>query len=424
MQQCILVQKNSSGRVKYIILTQNLNAVARAWGLIDGKFQETSNTYDYINKGKANQLNPEQTAKADFDRVIQTKTKEGYVITKSLDDLPDLDNNVIDFDNLPINFCCSKPNRQIGNKKLDSLIKNGFAKIDIKYNGLCHFILINSIGNIKIYTRRIDDHTKKYPGIVESVKKQNFPPKTLLIGELIIDPNLKIPHMEAFKLVSQISKIDTVKGKLKDDLTKTFEYQKLNKIRCAIFNVLYYDGKPTWEKLYGYILENYIYKLPSVKDKYDIFYPEELIFKSSKGIRRRAKEIIKMTEGFVVWDLAQSVEVTFSGKPKRRACYKIKASREDDIIAYGWKEGTGDHQGQIGSLLIGKYDKNGNIVDMGRCGSGLEDKECDPDMWEFPCVIAIEYDQRFPTGKYQFPRFLKIHEDKLSKDIIVDKNGM
>ena len=74
MQQCILVQKNSSGRVKYIILTQNLDVVDRVWGLIDGKFQETSNTYDYINKGKANQLNPEQAAEADFDRIIQTKT--------------------------------------------------------------------------------------------------------------------------------------------------------------------------------------------------------------------------------------------------------------------------------------------------------------------------------------------------------------
>jgi hypothetical protein len=30
--------------------------------LIGGKSQQTSNTYGFINKGKANQLNPEQTA--------------------------------------------------------------------------------------------------------------------------------------------------------------------------------------------------------------------------------------------------------------------------------------------------------------------------------------------------------------------------
>ena len=124
MQQCILVQKNSSGRIKYIILNQNKDNVHRVWGLIDGKFQETSNTYGYINKGKANQLNPEQSAISDFERIIQTKTKEGYIVVDSLDDLPNLDSNEMNFDNVPLEFCCSKPNVKIDDKKLNALIKN------------------------------------------------------------------------------------------------------------------------------------------------------------------------------------------------------------------------------------------------------------------------------------------------------------
>lgn len=424
MQQCILVQRNSSGRVKYIILNQDLDVVDREWGLVDGKSQQTSNTYDFINKGKANQLDPEQTAITDFERIIQTKTKEGYIITDSLDNLPDLDSNEINFDDLPVEFSCSKPNVKISDKKLNVLIKNGKIKLDRKYNGLCHFIAINSVGDVRVYTRRIDDHTAKYPDLVKSVRKQFFPPNTLLIGELVVDPNLNIPHMTGFKLISQISKSNTVKGKLKDDLTKSFNYQKEHKVRCAIFNILYYHGNPVWQEPYEYIVENYISKLPLVHDDDVIFQPEVSNSNSASEIRNRAKEIIDLTEGFVAWDLDQSVEVTFNGKPKRRACYKIKASRDDDVVAYGWREGTGDHQGQIGSLLIGKFDKDGAFVDLGRVGSGLEDKECNPDNWEFPCVIEIKYDQRFPTGKYQFPRFTKIHEDKFPEDIIIDENGM
>lgn len=424
MEKCILVQRNSSGRVKYIILTQNKDIVDRIWGLIDGKFQETSNTYDYINKGKANQLDPEQAAISDYDRIIQTKTKEGYIIVESLDDLPDLDNNEMNFDNVPLELCCSKPNTKIEDKKLNALIKSGKLKIDRKYNGLCHFISINSVGDIKIYTRRIDDHTTKYPILVESIKKQNFPPNTLLIGELVIDPTLNIPHLEGFKLISQISKSNTVKGKLKEDLTKSFNYQKKHKVRYAVFNILYYDSEPIWQKPYGDIIENFISKLPYVYDDDVIFQPEILNFDSAEEVRKRAKDHIEMDEGMVVWDLSQSVEVTFNGKPKRRACYKVKASRDDDVIAYNWLEGKGDHQGQIGSLLIGKYDKDGNMIDMGRVGSGLEDEACTPDNWKFPCVIEIKYDNRFPTKKYQFPRFTKIHEDKLPEDIIVDKDGM
>ena len=424
MQQCILVQRNSSGRVKYIILNQNNDTIQRVWGLIDGKFQETSNTYDFINKGKANQLDPEQAAMSDYNRIIQTKTKEGYIITESLDELPDLDDNKMDFDELPLELCCSKPNTKIGDKKLNILIESNRAKIDRKYNGLCHFILITSVGSIKIYTRRMDEHTLKYPDLVESIKKQNFPTNTLLIGELVTDPNLNIPHMEGFKLISQISKSNTVKGKLKDDLTKSFNYQKEHKVRYAIFNVLYYDSDPIWQKPYGYIIENFISKLPFVYDEDVIFQPEVLNFDSVIEIRKKAKEIIEMVEGFVAWNLDQSAEVSFNGKPKRRACYKIKASRDDDVVAVGYLEGTGDHQNMIGSLLIGKYDTKGEFIDMGRVGSGLEDEECNPDNWEFPCVIEIKYDSRFPTKKYQFPRFTKVHEDKVPADIIVDKDGL
>ena len=424
MEKCILVQKNSVGRVKYITLTLNKDTLDRVWGLIDGKSQETSNTYGYINKGKANQLNPEQSARSDYERVIKNKTKEGYIVTEALDELPDLDSNTIDFDNLPVEFCCSKPNTKINDKKLNALIKKGNVRFNLKYNGLCHYILITSTNNVKIYTRRVDDHTVKYPDLVNSIRKQNFPPNTLLIGELVVDPIYDIPHMVGFKLISQIAKANTVKGKPKEDLTKSNNYQKEHKVRCAVFNVLYYDGVDVWKKNCKYTIENYINKLPLIMEDSAIFQPMTLNFNSAEEARGYTKKHVKMYEGLVVWDLDQPVEISFNGKPKRRACYKIKASRDDDVVAVGYLEGTGDHQGLIGSLLIGKYNKDGEFIDLGRVGSGLKDDECIPDNWEFPCVVEIEYDQRFPTGKYQFPRFTKVHEDKIPTDIIVDGDGL
>lgn len=424
MEKCILVQKNSAGRVKYIILTLNKDTLDREWGLIGGKFQETSNTYGYINKGKANQLDPEQTAKADYARVIKNKTKEGYLVTESLDVLPDLDANEMDFDNLPVEFCCSKPNTKITDKKLDALIKKGKATFSQKYNGLCHFLLITSKGLVKVYTRRMDDHTVKYPDLVDSVRKQNFPPNTLLIGELVVDPLYKIPHMEAFKLISQISKANTVKGKPKEDLTKSNNYQKEHRVRCAVFNVLYYNGEAVWDQPCGQTLGQFIDPLPYVWDESAIFQPKLLDFETAKEAREYAKENVDTEEGMVVWSLDEPVEISFNGKPKRRACYKIKASRDDDVVAVGYLEGTGDHQGLIGGLLIGKYNVTGEFVDLGRVGSGLKDEECIPSNWEFPCVIEIQYDQRFPTGKYQFPRFTKKHEDKIPTDIVVNEEGI
>ena len=48
-RNCILVQPSTHGRIKFIELTVVGDTMTSEWGLVDGKTQETSNTYDYIN---------------------------------------------------------------------------------------------------------------------------------------------------------------------------------------------------------------------------------------------------------------------------------------------------------------------------------------------------------------------------------------
>jgi len=425
MKEIILVQKNQLGRVKFINLFLEDNTVRRIWGLIDGKTQTTSNTYDYINKGKSNQLTPKKAAEEDYNRIIDTKIKEGYIITETLEELPNLDRNKMDFNNLPVKFCCSKPYTSISKTKLDKLIKKDSVIFHIKENGLCHFILITENSDVKIYTRRIDDHTRKYPKIVKDIKKLNYPPKTLLIVELVIDPELKIPHMEGFKLMSSISRSDTLKGKVKEDITKTLTLQEAYTVKAVVFNLLFLDGKDLTTQSYNRIFNLHLKKIAD-HDDIDIVLPRTISFLSYDEAYGWATTYGIEYEGAVAWLKEENAEITYNGKPNRRACYKLKAVKEDDVIAYGWKEGTGAKQGKIGSLLIGKYNDIGMIVPMGNVGSGLKIKEgdCEVENWKFPCVIEIQYDQRFKTAKYQFPRFTgKVHVEKLPSEIIVDANG-
>jgi len=429
MNQTILVQKNSNGKTKFIALTLDGTTVHREWGLINGKTQTTSNTYNYINKGKANELSPTEAALDDYYRIIEKKTKEGYIVTPSLDILPDLENNNMDFNNLPVQFCCSKPHTSIPKVKLNKLIKESKVKFFIKENGLCHFILITDNKEVKIYTRRIDDHTTKYPKIVEAVKVIDYPANTLLIVELVIDPALNLPHMESFNLMSSISRSDTLEGKVKEDVTQTLYLQELHPVKAVVFNVLFHDKQDLTSLHYDDILNLYInyfddYRLElfDAPKQTILIRPFELFFKSYDEAFSWADKNKKQYEGLVVWDISENAEITYNGKPNRRACYKLKASQEDDVVAYDWKEGTGVKQGKIGSLLIGKYSKDGVMIPMGNVGSGLKIKEgdCEIENWTFPCVIEITYDQKFPTGKYQFPRFNKKHEDKLPLDIRIE----
>lgn len=416
----LLVIKDTSNKIRFHKFILEGSVFTREWGLIGGVIQGTTNAYGFTNEGKANELSPEETALLDYERVLSRKIKEGYVITEDLENLPDLDRrDSINLNNIPIQTCCSKPKAKIAKSTLQKLIQNKKAKFFIKYNGLCHYILNDLNGDIKIFTRRWNNHTAKYPALVQEIKNFNLPKGTLLIAELVIDPNLKLPHMQAFKLMSSISKSDTLKGECKPDLIKTMARQKLHRVRAVIFGILYYDNQEIWNTPYSNMFKLMQQNFPYIMEDKEIFIPKELPIPSAEQAFNMVKKHKSIIEGFVVWDMTQTMRITMNGKPDRCAAYKVKAKGEKDVIADGWIEGSGNLQGKIGSLCICQYDDQGNRVDLGTVG-GLKPKEgeCDIDRWTFPCVIEVEYDQIFPdTGKFQFGHFNKIHEDKLPSDV-------
>lgn len=419
MQKQYLVQKSSNGRIKYLKFTLKGKRISREWGLLKG--ESNSNYYDYktINLGKVNELSPEQAAEADFYRIISIKEKEGYIPTKSLKSLPELSepSDMIDFDKIPTNLCCSKPTATISKKAIDKLINNNKAKFFIKYNGGCHYIVINKNNKVSIYTRRWDNHTIKYPALVKEIKHKNFMPETMLIVELTIDPLLGLDHMECLAHISEIMKTNTIKGKCKKDQSKALKYQENYPVKAAVFGFIYNNGKPCWNKSYKKQWDTIQKYIKPLSKKQLLFQPQVANITSGKEAFKLAKKYKKKFEGFIVWDITQSLAITWNGKPLRRAAWKIKAKGEIDVIAYEGK--VGKVAGEYGSLKIGRFNEKNKMIPMGFV-SGLKPKkgETKPEYWNFPCVIEVTYDNIFPnTGLLQFGNFNKIHEDKTIKEV-------
>jgi len=412
-----LVQKNSAGKVKYHLLELRDNTITQTWGLVGGKTQTKTNQYKAINAGKANELTPARAAAADFNRIINKKVKEGYVLTDSLDELPEFTDPLldIDLDHIPTQFCLSKPTKDISVKALDKLIASGNARFFVKYNGGCHFIVIGSDSKAKIFTRRWDDHTTKYPKVAKAAEAKGYPPKTVLVVELCVDPLLGLDHMMAFKAFGSIAKSNTTKGVCKEDQSKALALQEEYPIRAAVFGILYSDGTQTWHWPYADILKGILASVKGISAKEVLFVPQEAGFTSGQQAYDMAKLHKAKIEGFVVWDLTKAMEVTMNGKPLRRAAWKVKARGEMDVIATSGLEGK--VAGQFGSINIGQYDAKGEFIPMGSVG-GLKDDECDPGYWTFPCVIEVSYDNIFPdTGLLQFGNFVKVHEDKQIEEV-------
>jgi len=418
MKKTTLIKKNQNGKPQFLELTLKGATVSREHGLVGGTTQSTGHTYDGVNIGKSNEKPPEQVALEDYLRIIKNKKKEGYVETISQDDLSALDREeAFDLDNIPEAFCLSKPVKTISTSMMNKVIKAGNAKFFVKYNGIGHYILIKTTGEIKIYTRRWCDHTLKYPEIVADVKAQNYPNGTLFYSEFIIDPMMQIPHMTAFLLMSQISKADVVDGVCKSEVPKSLEYQKKHRVRAALITILYCDGKEAYTFPYNVILHSFATRTPSIDAGSAVFAPKPVPIKSGEEAMAMVKANKDIIEGLVLWDTSQHVEITMNGKPNRCASWKVKARGDADVITDSYAEGKGKFQGKIGSLKIFQYDGEGNRVDLGTVG-GLRDEDRDPESWKFPCVIEVKYDQRFPdTGKFQFGRFSKRHENKLPEDV-------
>lgn len=429
--EVVLVQPASKGGMKFIRMRLEGDRVSREWGLVGGKTQSTSNVYKALNVGKANEKSPKQVAEEDFDRIRTKKVEEGYKeivdndwsgLTRAAlrEDYSDqLD--TLDFDNPPTSFAASKPISKISDSALDKLIKSGNALVQNKENGLCHWVFVGDKG-IRIFTRRMDDHTAKYPELVRAFEAlPGVGPGSLFAVELVIKPTGK-GHLADFKLVCGIGRADTVKGELKFEggvLPKTQERKEANPVRACVFHCLYLNGDPLWEKPYreAWVV---LSQLPPKEQGMVLFRPDTLTFTSAEQVRQSLRKNRGLTEGYVVWDLSAPIELSFTGKPKRRAAYKAKAVQETDVVVISVEAGKGKRQGKVAALTIGAYDEDGQFFAMGKCGSGLTDESAEPSFWaDLPCVVQIEYAEQFETGKYQFPVFIAKHGDKDPKEVTV-----
>lgn len=410
------------------------DTVYRTWGQAGGEMQDTSNTYDAINVGKANELSPEEAAFADYDRKINKHLKEGYKVVRSnthknsaiiynFEQEMKLGNRAhIPF--IPPAFCASKPTAKITSKKeeyLDELFKSGRAVAFAKYNGICHFILVNENGLIIIYTRRLNNHTRKYPAIVAEFEKMDLPRNTIWMVEFHVSTFDN--HILNFKRMSEISKLDTLKGEVKANVNACLKKQIKNTVRVAVLACLYYDSQPVcndflWDDSYMV----HVHKpLLTYANKYGapvhFHVMQSLGSTSVQETKNRLEPIQTEMEGAVIWMLDENIEISWDGKPKRRAGFKVIIPNTIDMVATGWKPGKGDRQNKVGSVQISEYNEKGELVDCGWVGSGIKDDEAEPGNWEFPCVVEIEYTNRFPTGKFQHPRFNKIHENKTVEEM-------
>jgi ATP-dependent DNA ligase len=398
---------------RYMELEVDGATVNRTYGVVGTDApQRTGHTYEALNVGKKNERTPEQVASDAYDREVERFKDSGYQEVESFSNA--ISAVVLDLDNPSKSFCVSKPKTEISDALLTKLMEKRTALFQVKENGLCHWIFKAESGT-RIYTRRMDDMTAKYVDIVNYVQADNgIPCGTILAVELIVPEGGN--QMQRFRRMCSISRSDVVKGACKPDQSASHAMIEVSPVQAVVFHAPYWAGVMSeaywsaWERIKGF--SNPLLRAAQV-------IPIEGTAETARAWVDLHKDEL---EGLVCWDLEDSIEISFTGTPKRRNAYKMKPIREADVIAIGYETGTGKRQGKVGALKLAQINpETGEYVDCGKIGSGLTDETAEPSYWSFPEVIMIEYSERFEeTGKFQFPRLVGKHPDKKPEECVYD----
>jgi DNA ligase-1 len=249
-------------------------------------------------------------------------------------------------------------------KKVDT-IEEGFeevgkpAVIDYKYDGMRAQIHIRD-GEVKVFTRRLENVTEQFPDVVEIVKEHVDAENCILDTEIVgYDP--EDGSMIEFQ-------------KLSKRIKRKYEIQKQVKeipVEVRPFDLIYLD-EPILEEEYGQRLE----KLDEIvqEEEKELRLVDRVITDEEEKVQEmQQKSLSEGQEGIMM----KSIDAEY--KPGNRVGYMVKLKPVMEtldlaIIAAKWSEG--ERAGWLGRLFLGCYnEETGEYEEVGKMATGLTEEE-------------------------------------------------
>lgn len=312
-------------------------------------------------------------------------------------------------------------------KKVDT-IEEGFesvgkpAAIDYKYDGMRAQIHIRD-GEVKVFTRRLEDVTKQFPDVVEAVKENVEADTCILDTEIVAyDPEDgdTIPFQKLSKRIKRKYDIQQLKEEIP--------------VEIRPFDLIYCNGplleekyRDRWNKLTEIINE----------EEWEVRLTDREVTEEESKVQEMQQEALSDGhEGIMM----KSLDAEY--KPGNRVGYmvKLKPVMETlDLAIIGAKWGEGRRSNWLSRLKLGCYnDKTGEYEMVGRMATGLTDEQLEEiteklepliieedgrDVTVTPDVIVeAEYEEIQKSPNYssgyalRFPRMKQFREDKEEAD--------
>ncbi len=334
-----------------------------------------------------------------------------------------------------INLKPGKPVKVMLFQKAET-VKEGFEKvgqpclIEYKYDGFRMLINKDERGEIKIFTRRLEEITKQFPEVKEYIEKYVEGENFILDTEAVGYDSKKKEYMP-FQEISQ-------RIKRKYDIEKV---KKELPVEINVFDILYYNGKSLLKKP---LEERREIIEKNVENKNWKIRPSKAIkTKSIKEANKFYNDALKKgEEGVMMKNLSAPY------KPGSRVGYGVKvkpAENELDLVITGADYGKGKRAGWLTSFYVACQDPDKDkFLEIGKVSTGLKEKESEGLSYkemtnkmkklekesegrhikvEPKIIVEITYQniQKSPTYNsgyaLRFPRFTRLRPDKNMDEI-------
>ena len=299
---------------------------------------------------------------------------------------------------------------------------------EFKYDGFRMLINKDEKGQVRIFTRRLDDVTNQFPEVKEYVERY-VRAKTFIIDGEAVGFDAKTKRYKPFQDISQRIK-------------RKYGIEKMAKelpIEINIFDIIYYNGKSLLKEPFRKrreILERI------VKGKrWQLVLAKQIVSDSEEEIEEFNKKALAQGEEGI---MLKKLDAPY--KPGARVGYGVKLKPEEnefDLVIVKAEYGTGKRAGWLTSYTVA-CQKDGHLLEIGKVSTGLKEKEeeglsfmeitkrlkpliIDENGREVSVkpeiVVTVTYQniQKSPTYSsgyaLRFPRFTRARPDRSAKDI-------
>lgn len=328
-----------------------------------------------------------------------------------------------------------RPVKSMLAKNVDT-IEEGFeevgrpASINNKYDGMRAQIHVKD-GEVKVFTRRLDDVTEQFPDVVEAVE-ENIESENCILDTEVVGYDPEDGGMIPFQ-------------KLSKRIKRKYDIQKLKQeipVEVRPFDLIYLDEpilkrpySERWKKLKSIVNEE-------EKELRLVDYAQTS--EEEKVGEMQQKSLSEGHEGIMM----KNMEAEY--KPGNRVGYmvKLKPVMETlDLAIVGAKWSEGRRSDWLGRLFLGCYDEeNDEYLEVGKMATGLTDEQFKEITEKLKplitnedgrkvdvrpeVIVEVEYEEIQESPTYssgyalRFPRMKQFREDKEQADSLEKVKGL